>query len=1073
VKGSKLVILILVIAVVAALVWYFMFPTGSGEKKTVPDKTAVSTNAATGQQTAAAESTTTPEPNQAQRGFEGRRGRRSRTGDSNEPSGSGPGGDFSGFAPGMDTGAGMGMDMGMGMEPGMWGGRSRRRDSSRDTVALDPNDPNPLEALNLQDVQMRNIIEKISQWTGQVVIPTNDSVMQQKVTIYSPNRIRRSEALALIFAALRAKGVAVEQSGNVIFLKPIPESRIGQVPVIAPDVPLASLTDKNQMVQKTFVLRNYKAAKMYTLVGPLVSSYGYVGVDENTGNLTVIETVENLMRLEKMVTRLDKPQPAGTEERIFQLTTGDAGAIAEVIEKLINTGTQFGDMEDPNKTTDKTTVTSIVLEQGADRVMLVPETKNNWIIARAKPEDMESIGLWIEKLDKELQVSPEYDILQVKYVDVTDLTDKVSKTLQSMPGVTLKSSVLLQPLPKSRQIMLFGSKEKRDMVRKLVTEIDQPGNAMFEERTFLLRHADSDSIKKNIDDLYSASTSTQNQLLTARFGPGGYGRGMQASSDPADTVKVISYPSLGQVTVIASPDNMTKIARQIEEWDIPVALDKLKPLIIELHNSDPVKMADLLSTLFSEDQSSSSSRNWFAAYIGAVTTDKQNIIGPLYGQLSFEAVPDTKKIIVISKIPAAYDVVEMLIHDLDKREPGEVPAVITLKYADPEDLAQRLNAMFNQTGTAATIPLSRTGLSTYTIDQTTGQATSEAGTDGTSTSTYSPWWTRARESTGEAPISNIIGKIRFIPDTRSKSIMVLSPKEYLDDITEMIQKLDMPAKQVMVQAVILEVNRENMLKLGAEYSANPDAFGQIGINGATALTRLTSASNTDVSSTSARPGTFNLTTTANISMLLDLLVTKANATIMNQPTLWTRDNEEATFFKGKSVPFIVSTQTSSEGTATKDSVEYRGVGVTLRVRPNITPEKAVDMTVNLMVSQLDPQLVNGNIATSLLDTTTKTIVGDGQTIMIGGIIYQTDTETVNKVPLLGDIPLIGAVFSHIDSQKVNNELIVFVTPYVIDTGITADNEAMVKQAEALQKMDAAKSELRKALKLDPNDVPEK
>ncbi|HSV27097.1 MAG TPA: hypothetical protein VLH60_04310, partial [Sedimentisphaerales bacterium] len=291
------------------------------------------------------------------------------------------------------------------------------------------------------------------------------------------------------------------------------------------------------------------------------------------------------------------------------------------------------------------------------------------------------------------------------------------------------------------------------------------------------------------------------------------------------------------------------------------------------------------------------------------------------------------------------------------------------------------------------------------------------------------------------------------------------------DIEGMIQSLDQPARQVMVRAIILEVNQSDLATLGAQYSTDPSAFGAIGVNAATALTTLTSRTSPDAAAAGTRPGSFNTVTTANVTVLLDLLVTRARARILNQPTLWTRDNEEATFFKGRSVPFITSVQTSAEGTATRDQVEYRPVGVTLRVRPNITPERAVDMTVNLMVSQLDPQLVNGNIATSLLDTTTKTIVMDGQTIMMGGIIYQTDSETVNSVPLLGDVPMLGALFRRVSSQKVNNELIVFITPYVIDAETESMSEAIQSQDDALRKMDAAKSELRDALGLDPNDAP--
>jgi general secretion pathway protein D len=261
------------------------------------------------------------------------------------------------------------------------------------------------------------------------------------------------------------------------------------------------------------------------------------------------------------------------------------------------------------------------------------------------------------------------------------------------------------------------------------------------------------------------------------------------------------------------------------------------------------------------------------------------------------------------------------------------------------------------------------------------------------------------------------------------------------------------------------------MKLGAEYSSNPDAFGLAGANGATALASLLSKSSPTATTNINSPRSFNLITSANITFLLDLLVTKANAKILNQPTLWTRDNEEATFFKGKSVPFTTATQSDTSGNSINNSVEYRGVGVTLRVRPNITPEKAVDMTLNLMVSQLESSGTNNTPITSLLDTTTKAIIADGQTIMIGGIVFQTDTETINKIPLLGDIPILGALFRHVDSQKTNNELIVFITPFVMDSTTAADSATMVKQTEALKKKADTKKDLQKSLGLDANDVP--
>ncbi len=219
---------------------------------------------------------------------------------------------------------------------------------------------------------------------------------------------------------------------------------------------------------------------------------------------------------------------------------------------------------------------------------------------------------------------------------------------------------------------------------------------------------------------------------------------------------------------------MRKIEKQIEEWDVPLDVEKVKPLIITLRNSDPVQLADLLSRLFSE--STSGGLSYYDLVFGLRGgQDKQKIVGPLYGQLTFEAVPDTKKIIVISKMPEAYKVIDELVRELDKQEMAEIPKVITLNYANPEDLSERLNAMFNEPGTVATFRRSAQGLSEYSMEAEDGGGGGSSDNQATSADEYKPWWTTGRPSIDEMPISNVIGRIRFVPDPHTKSILVLSP----------------------------------------------------------------------------------------------------------------------------------------------------------------------------------------------------------------------------------------------------------------------------------------------------------
>ncbi|MCD4830462.1 MAG: hypothetical protein K8R02_01490 [Anaerohalosphaeraceae bacterium] len=896
----------------------------------------------------------------------------------------------------------------------------------------DPNDP--LEALNLKNVEMKNIIQKLADWTGKIIIP-DDEAMKQKITIYSTKELPRSQALGLIYSALRAKGFTAEYSGDAIYLKPVKGARLGSVPIVSADEPLAAIENKSQIVQKLFALKNYSSIQMSEIIMPLIGEYGYVSADENTGKLLVIDTVENLMRFERIIAQFDVPDSEKAAERIFEIRYGDPAEIVQLLRKLlaISKNDRLGKGSGSSKGKEQDQPESVIIQSKKTPIVLIPEPRRKWIVARADAEDMETIARWIKKLDQTEQVESEYETIAITYVDVREVAQKLNEAMQRMPGSELRTSVLVQPLMQARQIMVFGRAEMREMLKKLIAEIDVP-TGKFDTRVFKLKYADAEQVKTNIDQLYGEQNTGGRRSY--------WSRGRRQSD--ADTVKAIAFPTMQQVTVIASAENIEKIAGQIAEWDVPLDVTKVKPVIIELQNSDPVRMSDLLTKLFTEEDSSSSTPWWM--WWANNDDQKKKIVGALYGQLTFEPVPDTKKIIVISKITEAYDVIRELVSELDSMEVAELPMVVTLNYADAEDLCDQLNAILNEPGTVSTLRRSKRGLSEYSIDE---QGNKQSGVSQTGSqdnaNIITPWWDRSRNRfEDEMPTSNLIGRIRFIPVHRSKAILVLAPREYQKSLREMIAQLDQPGKQVMVKAIIIEVNHEKMDSLGVKLASDPGAFGALGEGALMALTQLAytqTQGSFNVGDTGYKEGA---TTTANINILVDLLIQETNAKVLNQPTLWTKDNEEAEFFKGKRVPFLVSTQTSTEGTAQRDSVEYRDVGVTLRVRPNITPEKAVDMTVNLIISEVEQALVNGNIATSELNTTTNMIVADGETIMLGGILFKNDNLIEQKIPIFGDIPLIGPLFRHYDTKLSNNELIAFVTPYVIDAD---SSDATIRQIQ--------------------------
>jgi len=261
------------------------------------------------------------------------------------------------------------------------------------------------------------------------------------------------------------------------------------------------------------------------------------------------------------------------------------------------------------------------------------------------------------------------------------------------------------------------------------------------------------------------------------------------------------------------------------------------------------------------------------------------------------------------------------------------------------------------------------------------------------------------------------------------------------------------------------VDHASMTSLGIQLATNPDSFGALGENAVTVLGDLVSlatrgtavAVGTETSPLGATGSGTIVGGATGVYGLIDFLIKKTNARILNQQSLWTEDNEEAMFFKGDTVAFLSGSTTAASVGVTQD-VEFQDVGMVVQVRPSITPERRVDMTVRLQLSQLTSDIVNSQPVRSKMETATNMIVRDGETIMLGGMLFQKDSRIKRKLPLLGDLPLVGGLFQHNDVVLSNNELIVFVTPFVIDEGAMSD-EAGEQVGRFKDKLDTVQGQL--------------
>ncbi|MCA9398373.1 MAG: secretin and TonB N-terminal domain-containing protein [Candidatus Omnitrophica bacterium] len=269
----------------------------------------------------------------------------------------------------------------------------------------------------------------------------------------------------------------------------------------------------------------------------------------------------------------------------------------------------------------------------------------------------------------------------------------------------------------------------------------------------------------------------------------------------------------------------------------------------------------------------------------------------------------------------------------------------------------------------------------------------------------------------------------------TNSIVVTDYERNIDKVRLVLQDVDIPPIQVLIEAKILDIQAKAFENFGTTTSVTYDPRGTS--TGGGIFGRSTEADESVTGSTSlAGPsstlggGQLTLTTVLkdlNISMTIDALIQQNKAHLLASPSIATINGKEARIIIGDKVPIIEKTTTQ---TSTTESTEFVDVGTTLRVVPQVSPDGWITMNVHPEVSSVTSNTSAGpNIATREADAVVR--VKDGQTIIIGGLISKQDDRIEGGVPGLKSIPVVGKLFSNRSKDIQEKELTVFITPYIL------------------------------------------
>jgi general secretion pathway protein D len=279
-------------------------------------------------------------------------------------------------------------------------------------------------------------------------------------------------------------------------------------------------------------------------------------------------------------------------------------------------------------------------------------------------------------------------------------------------------------------------------------------------------------------------------------------------------------------------------------------------------------------------------------------------------------------------------------------------------------------------------------------------------------------------------------------DEATNALVINATPDVIRDLESVIRQLDVRRAQVMVKAVIAEVGADTSMELGVQWgvdgSASNSPVGLVDFNNT--ISGLAQAAQ----GLASPPSLNGLTIAAgefgsdafNFAGLLRALGGNSNNNILSTPSLMTLDNEEAEIVVGQTVPFLTGSYTSTGSGSTPDNpfqtIQREDVGLSLKIKPQINEGDAIRMEITQEVSSISGSTVSASdLITNKRSVKTTVMVDDGQVLVLGGLIEDQLVESEQKVPLLGDIPVLGWLFRYQKNIKSKKDLMVFIHPRII------------------------------------------
>ncbi|MFQ5653457.1 MAG: secretin N-terminal domain-containing protein [Planctomycetota bacterium] len=882
--------------------------------------------------------------------------------------------------------------------------------------------PVAMSELRCKGAEIDTIVTWLAERTGKSIIKHKD--VDCKLNVLSPDKVPVEEAVRLVYRALALEGFSALETRNVIVIVPEKmESKVTPEFLDGGD----DVAQGRQTVLRIFRLEHAQAAKLKEKLKAVLSEKAKLEVDERANKIIVTDYAQNVRFLEELIRELDITTDTDTVIEIFALKHTEASEMARLLNAVFGgspaaatAGKRGGQPRPPQpKKPGKKGAQTV-----APAVKILADNTSNRLVVTAPAEKMQEVRDLIATLDSEKPADVAVRVVPLMHVDAEELVGEIGPMYTKLRGSSLKEVIEIAANERSNSLIVLSSESNFSAIKKLVAALDTEEAENKLMRTFPLRFADAEDVAEQLEELHDTTPS---------YGYYWYSRN---DRNRRGRTKFVANRRRNEVIVIGAPGALERIAEIIETLDQPVGDEELAPRIYPLKYVGAADVKEVLDEILLKK--TQARPYWYNPY----DTQEERDVGRLYGKVRIAAEPYSNSLIVTSNSVENFAAVEGILRRLDTRsEDNETTLTMQLRHAKAVAVANNINILFARGGSPPrrpqrqqqrnaanrqANPISSTGMS-FELEEDEDEET------------FFPWLggqqNRGRDGRRARPVSDLVGKVRIVPDVRTNSLMVTTSPHYFPSVLKLVNDLDIPTAQVLIEAKIIEVSRDDRERLGVRWSPDGDrSFDGEDFDDSLLATGAAEYLETFLGSRLAdamRTGVFDAA--VDLDLLVQFLTKNTNSRVRAEPRLNVADNERGKLFVGSRVPFISGSLNTPEG-GRSDSFRYVDVGIILEVTPHINANGEVDLSVRVESSQIRPgETLFGGAILDTRNYRTDLSVDSGKTLVLGGIIQREETKIVRRVPILGHIPIIGWLFRKKDTTVRDVELMVFLRPTVTRT----------------------------------------